>query len=102
MYIMHVFIKVKPDMIEEFKAVTLENAHNSLKEAGVLRFDVVQETEDPARFALLEVYRTQQDTVLHKETAHFKRWKELAEPMMAEPRTRIFYQNIHPSDADWK
>ena len=31
MFIVHVFIHVEPDQIEAFKAVTLENAQNSLK-----------------------------------------------------------------------
>jgi quinol monooxygenase YgiN len=102
MYIVHVFIRVKPDVVENFKAVTLENAVNSLKEPGVVRFDVVQEIEDPTRFVLMEIYRTKNDAVLHKETSHYNRWREIAEPLMAEPRSRIFYQNIHPTDSGWQ
>ena len=49
----------------------------------------------------MEVYRTKNDAALHKETSHYNRWREIAEPLMAEPRARIFYQNIHPSDSDW-
>ena len=102
MFIVHVSVRVKPDLVEDFKAVTLENAANSLKEPGVVRFDVVQEIEDPTRFVLMEVYRTKNDGILHKETSHYNRWRETAEPMMAEPRSRIFYQNIHPADGDWQ
>ncbi len=102
MYIVHIFIRVKPDVVEDFKAVTLDNATNSLKEPGVVRFDVVQEVEDPTRFVLMEIYRTKNDAALHKETSHYNRWREIAEPLIAEPRSRIYYQNIHPSDNDWQ
>jgi len=102
MYIVHVFIKVKLEEIEAFKIACLDNAVNSLKEPGVARFDLIQEIDNPANFVLLEVYRTKNDSALHKETSHYNRWREVAEPMMAEPRSRIIYHNIHPSDKDWQ
>ena len=102
MYIVHVFIKVKPEKVTDFKAVTLDNASNSLKEPGVVRFDCIQEIEDQTHFVLVEVYRTKNDAALHKETSHYNRWREMAEPMMAEPRSRIIYQNVYPADADWQ
>lgn len=101
MYIVHVHIRVKPEFLEAFKEATLENARNSVKEAGIARFDVIQQADDPTRFVLVEVYHTQADTVKHKETAHYNKWRQLAEPMMAEPRTRTIYTNLFPDDKDW-
>ena len=101
MYIVHVHIRVKPESIEEFKVVSLENAQNSIQEPGIARFDVLQQSDDPTHFELIEVYRTLQDTTKHKETAHYNKWRELAEPMLAEARTRTVYSNIFPADQDW-
>jgi quinol monooxygenase YgiN len=101
MYIVHVHIHVKPDLVDAFKTVTLENARNSIQEPGVARFDVLQQTEDPTRFVLVEVYHTPEDPAKHKQTEHYNRWREQAEPMMSEPRTRSIYSNVFPSDADW-
>ena len=101
MYIVHVFIHVKPDKLEEFKQATRANAAGSIQEPGVARFDVLQQADDPTRFVLVEVYRTQEDAAKHKETAHYNRWREAAEPLMAEPRSRIIFQNIVPDDAGW-
>jgi autoinducer 2-degrading protein len=98
---MHMFIHVKPEKIEEFKALTLVNAENSRKEPGVARFDVIQQADDPARFVLVEVYRTPEEAGKHKETAHYNHWREAAEPLMAEPRTRIIYRNVSPEEAGW-
>lgn len=99
MYIVHVHIHVKPKQTEAFIKATKENAEKSVgNEPGVARFDVMQQIEDPTRFILIEVYRTPEDATRHKETKHYKRWREIAEPMMAEPRTRIIYTNIFPTD----
>jgi autoinducer 2-degrading protein len=101
MYIVHVYIHVKSEQVEDFKKVTIENAQNSIREPGIARFDVIQQTDDPTRFVLLEVYRTPDDPAKHKETAHYNHWRQIAEPMMAEPRTRVIYNNIYPADAGW-
>jgi len=101
MYIVHVHVHVKPDRIEAFEAVTLENARSSLAEPGIARFDVIQQADDPTRFVLVEVYRTADDPARHKETAHYNHWREVAELMLAEPRTRTIYANVFPADGDW-
>jgi quinol monooxygenase YgiN len=101
MYIVHVHILVKPEFVDQFKALSIENARNSLKEAGVAHFDVIQQADDPNRFELIEVYRTSADPAKHKETAHYNKWRELAEPMLAEPRTRTIYENVFPADKEW-
>jgi autoinducer 2-degrading protein len=101
MHIVHVFIHVNPDKIEEFLAATIENARSSLMEPGVARFDLVRQSDDPTRFALFEVYHKPEDQASHKLSAHYLRWAELAEPLMAEPRTRTQYDNIFPGDAGW-
>jgi autoinducer 2-degrading protein len=101
MYILHVHIHVKSDQVEAFKKVSLENARNSILEPGIARFDVIQQADDPTRFLLIEAYRTPEDPARHKETAHYNKWREIAEPLMAEPRTRIVYCNVFPTDSDW-
>ncbi len=101
MYIAHVSIHVKPDLVEAFKQATRENARNSVREPGIARFDVIQQQDDPTRFLLVEVYRTPEDANKHKETAHYATWRDSVAPMMAEPRTSIKYANIYPGDAGW-
>ena len=101
MYIAHVFVHVKEDQVEAFKAATLDNARNSVQEPGVARFDVIQEEEDATRFVLVEVYRTADAPAQHKETAHYARWRDTVADMMAEPRTSIKYRNIFPGEGGW-
>jgi quinol monooxygenase YgiN len=101
MFIVHVFVHVKPDQIDAFKRATLANATASLEEPGVARFDVLQDKERPERFVLVEVYRTPQDPARHKETAHYTTWRDTVEPMMAEKRQSIKFDNVFPDDHRW-
>jgi quinol monooxygenase YgiN len=39
--------------------------------------------------------------VRHKETAHYKKWRDTVEAMMAEPRTSLKYSNVFPDDSGW-
>ena len=99
--VVHVHVRVKPECVEAFKAATLENARNSVQEPGIARFDVIRQSGDPARFILVEVYRTPQAPAQHKETAHYATWRDTVAEMMAEPRTAVKYSNIFPADEGW-
>jgi (4S)-4-hydroxy-5-phosphonooxypentane-2,3-dione isomerase len=101
MLILHVSIHVKPEHLEAFTAATIENATNSRKEPGVVRFDFIQQSDDPARFMLLEAYRDAAANASHKETPHYKAWVAKVTDMMAEPRTRLSYTDIYPPETDW-
>src|SRR5262245_14826441 len=99
--VVHVHARVKPDAIEGFRAASIDNARHSVQEPGVARFDVVQSTEDPTRFVLVEVYRTPDAPAAHKATTHYARWRDTVADLMAEPRTAARYVNVAPEDSDW-
>lgn len=101
MIIVHVHVHVKPECVEAFREATVENARNSVREPGIARFDVIQRSDDPTRFVLVEVYRTQEAIGRHKETAHYRTWRDAVEPLMAEPRSSVKYTNVFPADEGW-
>jgi autoinducer 2-degrading protein len=101
MFIVHVFIQVKPDCLDAFREATIENASNTLQEPGVVRFDVIQQRDDPTQFVLVEVYQTEGDTASHKRTPHYAKWQAAVENLLSQPRSRIFYQNVFPDDRNW-
>ena len=102
MFIVHVHVHVKPESVEAFKQASIENARNSVQEPGVARFDVIQRQDDASRFVLVEVYRTSEDPAKHKETEHYKRWRDTVAEMMAEPRSSVKYTNLFPDDKGWE
>ncbi|MDP4180690.1 MAG: putative quinol monooxygenase [Bacillota bacterium] len=96
MHIVHVFISVKEEYILEFREATIENAQRSLAESGIVRFDVLQQQDEPSEFMLEEIYISSDDQLKHRETEHFKKWKEAIAQMIAKPYTFKKYNNIHP------
>jgi quinol monooxygenase YgiN len=101
MLVVHVHVRVKPECVDAFKAATVANAEASRREAGIARFDVVQDNDDSTRFVLIEAYRTAAAPALHKETAHYATWRDAVAPMMAEPRQSVKFTNVSPADAEW-
>jgi (4S)-4-hydroxy-5-phosphonooxypentane-2,3-dione isomerase len=101
MLIVFVYVHVKQESIDAFKEVTSENARNSVLEAGIARFDVVQQADDPTRFVLIEVYRDEEAPARHKETSHYLNWRDQAMDMMAEPRSSVKYGNVFPPESGW-
>jgi autoinducer 2-degrading protein len=101
MHIVHVFVRVKPEAVEAFRAASLDNARESAKEPGIARFDVLQAQDEPTRFVLVEVYRTPEDPARHKETAHYATWRDTVAEMMAEPRSSTVYSNLYPDESGW-
>ena len=101
MFIVHVHVHIKPDLVEAFRRATVENASHSAREPGIARFDVIQQTDDPTRFVLAEVYRTPEDAARHKETGHYQTWRDTVAEMMAEPRKSVKYANVFPGDEGW-
>lgn len=101
MLIVHVHVSVKPECIEAFRQATVENARASVQEPGIARFDVIQQLEDPAKFVLVEVYRSPEAAAAHKETAHYAKWRDTVAEMMAQPRASVKFSNVFPNDEGW-
>ncbi|MBE0695718.1 MAG: antibiotic biosynthesis monooxygenase [Anaerolineaceae bacterium] len=101
MLIVIVYVHVKQERIDAFKEITSENSRNSILEPGIARFDVIQQSDDPTRFVLIEVYRDAEAPAKHKETAHYLTWRDKAVDMMAEPRSSVKYGNVFPPESGW-
>jgi (4S)-4-hydroxy-5-phosphonooxypentane-2,3-dione isomerase len=101
MYLVHVHVQVKPEMVEAFIMATIENAKNSLREPGIARFDFIKKMDDPTSFILVEVYKNPEAAALHKETKHYAKWRDTVSFMMASPRTSEKFTNVFPEDFGW-
>jgi (4S)-4-hydroxy-5-phosphonooxypentane-2,3-dione isomerase len=97
----HVSINVVPGMEDAFVEATLQNARSSALEEGVVRFDVYRDQEDRHQFVLVEVYTDSTNApAAHKETSHYKVWRDAVAPMMATERTRRLYTSVFPSTVE--
>ena len=102
MIIVHVHVHVKPACVDAFRQASLNNAQQSVREPGIVRFDVLQQTDDPTRFILVEIYRTAEDPARHKETAHYAVWRDTVAEMMAEPRSSAKFSAVFPDARCWE
>jgi quinol monooxygenase YgiN len=80
MFIMLVKLQVKPELVGEFRDAILTNAELSVqRDWGCVRFDVLQQQDDPTRWVLYEVYEQEQAWVDHRAAAHFLAFKEVGD-----------------------
>ena len=94
MQMFHIEVHVKAESIEAFRDATIENARNSIREPAVACFDFYQRADDPSRFLLIEAYRDPEGPSRHRETAHYLKWRDTVESMMASPRDRAEYKPV--------
>jgi len=102
MEIILVEVDVKPDQVAAFKElIAYDQAHSEGDEPGCLRFDVLQDTEDPNKFFYYEVYKDEAARMAHRETPHFKKYAAESADMLTVV-SRHIVKNFAPSDGKWR
>lgn len=96
MHVTLVHVWIKPDQVAAFIEACRRNHLASVQEPGNLRFDVLQDPQDPARFLLYEAYASAEQAAAHKTTAHYLAWRDQVAPMMAQPRQGVPYVGLYP------
>jgi (4S)-4-hydroxy-5-phosphonooxypentane-2,3-dione isomerase len=87
---------VKPEHVAAFADACRANHEGSIAEPGCLRFDVLQQQDDPTRFVLYEWYRDASAMDFHKTTAHYAAWREATADWFVEPRSGVRYDGLAP------
>jgi quinol monooxygenase YgiN len=82
-----VHFKVKDIETEKFIEYTNNNVFNSLQEAGVVKFEFYRDKAIQNSFYLMETYKTPEDQLKHRETAHYANWKANISDLMEAPYT---------------
>ena len=86
MYVVIVEVHVLAEKVAQFLRLTRENHEGTRAEPGNLRFDVLEQNDDPTRFVLYEVYEDEAAFAAHQKTAHYFAWRDAVAELMAEPR----------------
>jgi (4S)-4-hydroxy-5-phosphonooxypentane-2,3-dione isomerase len=68
--------EIEPDRMGEFLELIENNAKETRKEPGCVRFDVLRSQEADNRFYFFELYRTAGAIEHHKEQPHYGRWAD--------------------------
>ncbi len=91
-------VYVKEGYADRFLAATENNHLATRQEPGNIRFDVLQNHEDPNLFFLYEIYQSNDAVKAHKETEHYLKWREEVASWMAKPREGVEYKPCFPED----
>jgi quinol monooxygenase YgiN len=102
MHVLVVMIDIKAEFTERFVAAMLDDARGSVKnEPGCVRFDVIQDAENPNRIYLYEVYTDKAAFDHHLTTPHFITWRDAVQDWFAAPPVVGQGPNLFPADTDW-
>jgi quinol monooxygenase YgiN len=89
--VLAVNIRIKPENVDAFMQHVGENARAARQEAGCLQFEVLVDKEDRTKIMLFEVYVDEKAFEAHQQTPPFKRYLEVAVPLLAS-RERAFWK----------
>jgi autoinducer 2-degrading protein len=94
-----VSVHTKPEYREQILKGALEDARGSQNdEPGCLRFDVIQDDNDPNRIYFYEVYTSEEAFQEHLKAPHFPAWSGIPKDWFASPTVVVRGQTISPAD----
>ena len=103
MHVLVVEVRVKPGMNEKFLEVLHDDAtHTEADEPGNLRFDFLQDVDDPQKFYYYEVYKDEAAIQAHRESPHYARYAAVIGDLLDGPVVRHLAKNVYPADANWR
>jgi quinol monooxygenase YgiN len=87
----HVDIAGRGEVLDRATILIREFEADSRKDAGVVRFEVLQQDGHPNHFTIFEVWQTRQDFEAHLATPHARRFREKLQPLLGSP----FRESLH-------
>jgi quinol monooxygenase YgiN len=104
MYVALGSVRIKPGMLDRYVKGLEDHARRSrLEEPGCLRFEVVQDGNDPDVVWYYEVYTDASAFEDHKRTDHYLAWQKQEKTMSVGvlPVSFVGGRTIYPKDEEW-
>lgn len=83
--------RVRPDAVEEFRALAVDLVEGSRAEDGNLTYDLCVSRDDTASFVMLETWRDDAAIEAHNASAHFTALVPRMVDLCAEPPSVVQY-----------
>lgn len=84
-----VTVEAKPSHVNHLVHACLRKARASLREPGVLGFDVVRDLTNRNRVILIETYKSDEAITAHRTTSHYRKWNSEMTALLSSPRRKI-------------
>jgi (4S)-4-hydroxy-5-phosphonooxypentane-2,3-dione isomerase len=88
--VLQVNIRIKPENVDAFMPMVIENGKAARGEPGCRQFEVLVDPEDKTKVMLFEIYDDQKAFEAHQAGAAFKKYVAEAVPLLAS-RERHFW-----------
>ena len=89
-FVLVVSIRIKPENVDRWIKMALENAREARKEPGCRQFEVLVDPKDRAKVLLFEIYDDDKAFEAHQQTPHFKKYLAEAVPLLASRERQVF------------
>ncbi len=78
MYVIVGFHEILPEHLPAYLENVKLHARNSASEPGCIRYEVLQDADDPSIICLYEVFENEAAFEAHQAAEHYKWWMELS------------------------
>ena len=92
MVVLQVDIRIKPENVDRWMKMALENARAARQEPGCRHFDVLVDPNDRTRVMLYEIYDDDKAFEAHQQTPQFKKYLAEAVPLLASRERKVWKQ----------
>ena len=89
-FVLVVSIRIKPENVDRWMKMALENAREARKEPGCRQFEVLVDPKDRTKVLLFEIYDDEKAFEAHQATPHFKKYVAEAVPLLASRERRFW------------
>jgi (4S)-4-hydroxy-5-phosphonooxypentane-2,3-dione isomerase len=101
MLAMWVKVRVKPEGRERFlQAIEVDAVGSERDEPGCLRFNVLQDAQDPNVYYFYEVYRDEAALEAHRAAPHYAVWRAAADTLDG-PALATRCRSVFPAPAEY-
>ncbi|WCB93697.1 Putative monooxygenase YcnE [Baekduia alba] len=93
-------VNVKPEARDEALAALTTGIEGTHGEEGCIAYALHEDTNQPARFVIVEKWATQAALEAHGQADHLKAMFAVVGPLLTEPPTIVFTQPLPVGDED--
>jgi len=95
-FIQLVHFEVKPGRVDKFLEVFRGNIIGGRQEPGIVRFDLLQTSDDANKFMMYEVFKSEAALEDHRKTDHYKATVAGLEGLLVRPRSKSYLRLALP------
>lgn len=98
--VLHIAATIKPDQIEQFKAIAQQTSVEALKEPYAQSINMYQNPDNPEDFMIFEEWGNKEYLLSdsHQKSKHITNFFEKATPMLQKPFAYGIYDIVSESD----